>query len=227
MDTELNPSRIIEGQPNQNFPPIETEVFIPSRKRELKEMQERAACFDQPTGHALPTLLPSKATMHSHLDAALSINPQAFYLGRLITPQIRNITQQLKEEPETAIRQRPEALRHLEMLSTNLDQIRGKWRANLPKDSPSNDVNFPLLRLILNSLDYDDKSLTVDISRGLPIAVVIPRTNALKQKFTPRTISIEKWMSNVESRNKTVLKYLLGPRDFQLSVQCWENRWAN
>ena len=221
LDTELNSTQTFEDRPAQTSTPSTSEVFIPSRKRDLKAMQERAACSDQPTGSALPSLLPCKTTMRSHLQATLAVNPQGFYLDKLLTPQIKNITKQLKEQPDAVIRQRSEVLRHLGALSDKLDKTRSKWQDNLPKDSPPKGINFPFLHLILTSLDYDDKSLTGDISRGLPIAGVTPHANALKPKKTKQTLSINEWLTNIESRNRRVLGYLDEPKDSRLTVRCW------
>ena len=78
LGAELIPSRKISEQPNQLTPSGNAE-FVPSRKRDLKSMQERAACFDQPTGRALPSLLPCKpTTMRAHLQVTIATNPQNF-----------------------------------------------------------------------------------------------------------------------------------------------------
>ena len=179
LGTEFTPIGNGEIRPNADIP------FIPSRKRKLKSMQESAAWFQQPTGSAAPSLFPANSpTMHDHLHAVTSINPRDFFLLKSITPQIRNITSRLKDTAEMVARERSEMLKHIESLSPRLDTSREQWRSALPLNSPSADINFPVLHLLLTSLNYKDKQTTKDISRGLPIAGRIDKSNISKAKHT-------------------------------------------
>ena len=58
---------------------IETQPFVPSKGRNLIELQKRAAAFCQPSGEALPTLIPAGITSRiQHLNEALNVDPFAF-----------------------------------------------------------------------------------------------------------------------------------------------------
>ena len=156
--------------------------------------------------------------MRAHLDAAMTARPHNFFLDRAITPKIKNLTMKLKERPDEVVRERAEMLQHLQDLSNKLEPTRNKWRKAPPRDSPSRDINFPLLHLILTSLEYNDKSMTGDVSRGLPIAGPVPITNALKAKRKASTLTVEDWLSNIEKRNTSIAKRISEPRKFELSV---------
>ena len=176
-------------------------------------MQESAARFEQPSGKAFPALLPAKSpTTHDHLRAVLPTNPRDFLIHKAITPQIRNITSRIKDPPELVARERLDILKHIESLSTRLDPARIQWQSALPKDSPSANINFRVLHLILTSLNYKGKSATSDISRGLPIAGPATMTHVLKQKqsaiFTHSRLSSKH--GNSEQTNCTRLNRAKG-----------------
>ena len=108
LGTEFTPVGNGEIRPNNDT------LFTPSRKRNLKSMQESAACFQQPTGSALPSLLPvNSPTTHDHLHAVTSANPHDFFLNKSITPQIRNITSRLEDTPETVVYERTKMLKYI------------------------------------------------------------------------------------------------------------------
>ena len=185
-------------------------------------MQESAACFEQPTGKALPSLLPINApTMHSHLHAALSTNPHDFFLNKSISPQIRNITARLKDQPSLVVQERIDKLEYLEDLSQRLAGETQKWRDALPFNFPSSNINFPILHLILSSLNYTDKALAKDVSRGLPIVGPVAPTEVFKQKHTPQSLTIDVWLDQTDARNRRIIKQLCKPKDFKLATQCW------
>ena len=99
-------------------------------------MRESAACFQQPTGCALHSLLPAiSPTMRDHLHAVTSVNPHGFFLNKSITPQICNITSRLEDTPESVVRERAQMLEYIKSLSARLDKSGKQWRNALPTNS--------------------------------------------------------------------------------------------
>lgn len=150
-------------------PPDAPPAFTPPRKRDLTTKQRRAARFDQPPGKAAPSILPvSPPSRSDHLRVALSCDPHAHFLDKLITRDIRHITSALKRDPNADVTARAATLFPLSQLSDRLGPIRSKWISALPPESMSGNANSPLVHIISHALQCTDTALATDVARGPP-----------------------------------------------------------
>ena len=90
------------GQPS--VPPVTTmgvDDFMPSKKRDLSGIMYMAATGTQPSGKALPSLLPDRIlTMQDHVNFAIYLNPHREMLWKAVPPFARAIAEVLREEPQ-------------------------------------------------------------------------------------------------------------------------------
>ena len=179
------------------------ENFTPSRGREIGGTIFAGAAQSQPTGRALPSLI--LGTWHSaedHVRAASHINPYAELINTSLTQPIKSALLACATRPnETKIR-RAEASTYFERLAFDLDPIRKRWTAQLPEKSPARLINFPLIYLLPNALDYPDKQFTHDLSQGMPIAGPIAATPWLTARKKCAEMSYQEWKQGIPERNK-------------------------
>ena len=144
--------------------------WIPPRGRDLPAVLYMAASGTHPSGGALPSLLPSPIlTMEDHANFATILNPIKDLMGASIPKSSWEVGKELCATPKTAIGGRLGALKFLSDMSQELQEQNRMWVARLPEGSPSTGVNFALIQFLRRHLDYPDKALPADLTRGMPI----------------------------------------------------------
>ena len=80
-------------------------------------------------------------------------------------------------------------IQHLGELSERLRPLQQLSR-ELPVSAHARKLNIPLICAHATQLNYTDKTLTLDLLRGMPIVGEIPRTNALPASDTIASMSL-------------------------------------
>ena len=161
-----------EGAPLEEPTHTQTGVegFAPSRNRTISELQKTAASYSQPSGHAIPSIIPSVITSRiQHVNAALLADPFSINLKRSVkSDDSRNINWALWG-PTEVDKYRECALAQIQQIDHNLSKLSTKWALTFPVDSPARRVNFPLIYFLTVALTYPDKKLASEFSQGLPL----------------------------------------------------------
>ena len=201
---------------------IETQPFVPSRGRNLNELQKRAAAFSQPSGDALPTLIPAGITSRiQHLNIALNVDPFTFNLKQALhTDDLRNINWILRD-PGVVEAFRSNVTTCLDEINGTLKSVKEKWAAALPPKSPASGVNFPIIYFISKTFSYPDTNFANEFSKGLPLVGEIKPCEVLVPKLRDASLTIQQWRAGLPARNRKIIGQLKKNSDSELSRHCW------
>ena len=129
-------------------------------------------------------------------------------------------------EPAETVTRRSHTLATLAAMSKRLEPHRAAWRARLPGDSHSRDLNFPLIHIIAATLGYEDTAFAHDLAHGMPIAGVIPSAGALPTRVMPATRTEEEWMAGIPQRNEAVVNRIRAEQGSELARERWGPRYG-
>ena len=182
-----------EGPPTLPTKGPDLKDWAPSRGRVLSAILYTAASGTQPSGGALPSMLPPPIlTMEDHVNFATILNPIKDLMGDAIPSSSWKVGEELCAIPKTAIEGWLSALKYLSDVSQKMEGRNRRWAARFPEGSPSKQINFALIKFLFSHLDYPDKSLPEDLSNGMPVVGgsagirCIPQTCAPGQYDTAR-----------------------------------------
>ena len=126
-----------EGPPALPATGPDLKDWIPSRGRDLSAVLFMAAGGSQPSGEALPSLLPSPIlTMEDHVNFSTILNPIKDLVGCAIPHSSWEVGKELCAVPKTVIEGRLSALRYLSNVSENWKSKTADGLRVCPKKAP-------------------------------------------------------------------------------------------
>ena len=177
--------------------------FKPSRKRTLECVTKQAAAGNQPSGAALPSLLPGEPSNPTeHLNAALKTDPFSILLEQALSADEKRTISNCATAPDQVISRRFAAKAFLADAARKLEPQRTSWASQLPENSPARNLNFPLMFWVANTLEFEDKDLVGDLFNGMPIAGPIKPVPTLTERPTIASVTLEQWRDEIPERNK-------------------------
>ena len=210
-----------EGCLGRPSPGALTETWIPTRKRNLTGVVASAAAMSQPSGGAVPALIPDTAkSIGEHAKLAQPANPFSILSERVTPDRTRGISARVATRPAELTAHWPMALAWLIHASGRLEPQRAAWRALLPVGSPSRGVNFPLIHLLARALMYEDDSFLHDLMAGMPIAGEVPATGVPVPRLRVATNTADRRRAGMPARNRTIAPRVRDAQGTELPDEC-------
>ena len=183
----------------------------------------RASSYDRPSGPAPPNIVPATLHFqHDHLWVGQNADPFVFFAIKAVSAQQNNVAQAISNNHASAISERITNMEDIHSTNEKFNDVKNRRTNALPRESPAKALNFPLMHLVATTLSYDDKALTKDLSRGMPLAGHAPRANCLTTIHQRAKTATSTWALGVGKRNLLVKGRLLKSYDNKL----FKARWA-
>ena len=176
--------------------------FTPSRKRHIGPTLMTAASQRQPNGFALSPLLPTAIIlMGAHVWCDRNLNPfETLLRGAIQTFGWRN-ARACANAPGRLIAKRAKnqcALRDFDCVSAPLTE---RWKADLPRRTPSGCINSALIEILANHTGYRDVNLARDLSPSMPVGGLVPFANVLTKRPRPASVSFGHYRAAIPGRS--------------------------
>ena len=205
-----------ETQPDIN------QSFVPSRGRTIEGVAAAAVSGRQPSGRALPSLVLGEHSIPSeHVTAALAVSPLASLINTALPMRARGVMAAQVNDPTTCVERRNNALETSNVANSKLQEYRTPWADRLPASSPARNINLPLLRVLVERFNYEDRKIANDISRGMPIAGDIPTCPVLTPRESAASETLEYWPRSIIPRNKEAIDRAQKFRNTELGGERW------
>ena len=199
--------------------PSGLEDFKPPRKRLLDRMLLHGAAQSQPSGRALPSLIPGpRDCSGAFFRAACNLNPAVALLGRAISEQAKGIAARRALMPAFVLNRRSAMLAALQELSEVLAPFRSRWIAAIPANSPAAGLNFPLIYFLTVHFAYGDGEFAKDLAHGMPIAGFVPAVGTLTPRYRSAVTTLERWRAGLPARNRVILERVKASHGSALAV---------
>ena len=199
--------------------------FVASRERDTGKNAIAGAAQNQLSGRALPSLIPDMGDWHhadDHVRAASHVNPTADLINAALSTEMKAAITKCARIPQWLVFQRQNALSQLENCSLTLTPLRHRWVQRLPEKSPAAAINFPLIYLLMNALEYPDEHFATELSKGMPIAGPIAPTPGLTARKRCAELSYQEWKEGIPARNKKIFDRVLKSQGSELTEICWQ-----
>ena len=128
---------------------------------------------------------------------ALAVGPSQLMLDRALSARSMWMDLCCADAPAETVTRRSHTSATLSALSDRLAPNRAAWRARLPVDSPSRELNPPLFLLLSTSLHYEDVNFVRDSAYGVPISGAIPPTSVPPARTRIASVSVDDWRAGV------------------------------
>ena len=134
------------------------ENFEPSRKRRRTAILASTAALTQRSGSVLPGLLPRGVSPRAALALAQGMSPFDKALKLAFPPDTHRRVRFTNEHPKLTKCLRRRVIVRLRKLSNRLHAARSRLTHKLPTKAPARLLNIPLIMLLVDKLDYPDKT---------------------------------------------------------------------
>ena len=199
------------------------EDFQPSRSRLIGGVLYQAAAGIQPSGRALPSLIPGDPqSVEEHLACAWGVNPMQQLVDAAIPPEFSEVINACASTPDEIIVRRLKARAFLHKLSVAFEPNRVKWAEALPVDSPVKGINFPLLHYVASTMGYPDTKLVNDLAVGMPIAGAVEAVPTLVSRKRPAPCSMETFREKIPERNAEAVERVRKDQGSDVARQIYE-----
>ena len=193
----------------------------PSKNRDPSGLLYMAATGTQPSGRALPPLLPDRIpTMQDHINFAIYLNPHRDMLYKAVPPFARAIAKDLRNDPDCVNEKRKASLAYMGKLKATLAESNTRWTNHLPADNPSRKIDFALIHFLVSNLRYPDASLAKDLTKGMPLVGEVPPTGVFSKRVREQVLSAPQWKEDLVERNKAMVHRVTHPSDRELARLC-------
>ena len=188
----------------------------------LERIAVAGAAQSQPAGKALPSLLPADLlSAEAHIAAALQCDPFSVLLEASTSVRAKLAAARCVNSPATVVAQRVHSLRTMTDLSERLRPLRGKWVAQLPPKSHAAGINFPLIKMLISSLEYEDRKLVDELFYGMPIVGHVKASGVITERERSASSSVENWRKSIPARNLADVERVKRTRGSDEADACW------
>ena len=183
---------------------------------------ETASAPQQPSGAALPSLIPPIVTgVRDHAAYARNLDLTSILLEKAMTPQIRNLTTRVTSNPLRTLAKRAKATQTLQDLPDKLAPLREKWKALSPETSPARKLNLPLIHKLVLASKFPDSRIAYDLFYGMPIVGDVEPVETLRERETPPSLTLDQLAEGLRGNNAAVIARITRDQNSDLSAVCW------
>ena len=159
--------------------------------------------------------------MAAHVAHASHINPAKILLDRAIPTWARRVGKACTTPP-ALIRRRLDSTKFLADMAEKLKPANEAWVQRLSSHNPSRALNFSLIKLLIDHLDYPDRSLVEDLANGMPLVGDVQPTNVFPKRERPMRADYQAWKDGLPERNRLMVQRVIKSADTEESRLCWE-----
>ena len=142
------------------------------------------------------------------LRLALGKNPYEKLPASALSPAAQACVGYNCLRPNRAKRHRHRVTKHLETLGELLRPLQQRLSRNLPASAHAQKLHSPLIAALVTQPRYAEKTLRLDLARGIPIGGGIPQSSTIPKQVTHATMSLNDVRWGLALTNGEVLKSL-------------------
>ncbi len=197
-------------------------TFTPSRGRDPAAVLRQLASGKQPTGRALPSLIPEGLGKQEFLNQSLHVT-HPFAIPPALPEYVADALRQQPRHANDLIRHREQALHTLLRLASELAGEAEKARAALDEHliPTAGRLHLPLIRYLADSVDYPDKGFVDRLARGKAMAGQRPLDCIFPTRSVQAQVSIQDLLSSAAAANARVLASCGPSGDPDLDEESW------
>ena len=125
-------------------------------------------------------------------------------------------------EPDHVLSKRFAAKATIAGAARKLETQRLGRASQLPENSPAENINFPLMFWVANTLGFQDEDLANDLFNGMPIAGQITPSPMLTARKVNASATFGQWLAELPERNKINVARIVKSQGTPAARACYE-----
>ena len=202
-----DPVRRLGDQPAEFLGMAASHRFQPSRRRTFAATSLTASTGLQPTGRALPPLVPTGLAPDQHWQRACFGTEHPLAQLPNLPPKLLQAAEHLESLGGGIVSWRKEQMKRIRRLAESLQPVQAQWQQGLHPQVRRiiGKWHLPLLHILAKEAGSEDLFFNLDYSAGVRCVGRAAHSFVMPLKFTRPTLSVEALLSQAKVRNHQLI----------------------
>lgn len=213
-----DPVRRLGDQPAECLGMAASHRFQPSRRRTFAATSLTASTGLQPTGRALPPLVPTGLAPDQHWQRACFGTEHPLAQLPNLPPKLLQAAENLESLGGGIVSWRKEQMKRIRHLAESLQPVQAQWQQGLHPQVRRiiGKWHLPLLHILAKEAGSEDLFFNLDYSAGVRCVGRAAHSFVMPLKFTRPTLSVEALLSQAKVRNPQLIASVRSSGDAEL-----------
>ena len=150
------------------------------------------------------------------------VKPFSTRMGRAAPVRSKWVASLCVATPGAVVPMRSLALSTIAGISDRIAPLCAVWVARSPANSPTRNLNLPLIHLIATSLSNADATSVRELAYGIPTTGSIPANNVMVPRILPSSRNIDEWRAGIPGRSRSIAERFPRCGDNDIERARWE-----